>query len=192
MSHVACAKMAQVFWPVLPCQPCASHGRPDPQTIQSPQLQVDLTRYHPRPCLEFHIKRCLGPCVKDLTTPDIYAMQYATLNCFLMARQRIWRNHYALAWSRQLLPNSSKPPRVFGTNSPLWLNCKSGNGSCQRGDDADVFGYHFEQGRVAVFLLHMRNARYLTVAASSGKTCRRRCEFRPRYISQRAVKAALS
>ncbi|HEY6253635.1 MAG TPA: GIY-YIG nuclease family protein, partial [Candidatus Angelobacter sp.] len=33
-----------------------------------PSCKVDLTHYHPRPCLQFYIKRCLGPCVKDLTT----------------------------------------------------------------------------------------------------------------------------
>jgi len=30
--------------------------------------EVDLKpAFHPRPCLQFYIKRCLGPCVKDLT-----------------------------------------------------------------------------------------------------------------------------
>jgi excinuclease ABC subunit C len=29
-----------------------------------PSCRVDLTRFHPRPCLEFHIQRCLGPCVE--------------------------------------------------------------------------------------------------------------------------------
>ena len=38
-----------------------------------PSCYVDLTRYHPRPCLQFYIKRCLGPCVENLTTPDRFA-----------------------------------------------------------------------------------------------------------------------
>ena len=25
-----------------------------------PSCKVDLTRFHPRPCLQFYIKRCLG------------------------------------------------------------------------------------------------------------------------------------
>ena len=37
-----------------------------------PSCKVDLTRYHPRPCLQFHIHRCLGPCVENLTTPEIF------------------------------------------------------------------------------------------------------------------------
>ena len=38
-----------------------------------PSCTVDLRRYHPRPCLQFYIKRCLGPCVQGLTTPERYA-----------------------------------------------------------------------------------------------------------------------
>src|SRR3974390_3817741 len=37
-----------------------------------PSCKVDLTRFHPRPCLQYYIKRCLGPCVQELTTPDVY------------------------------------------------------------------------------------------------------------------------
>src|SRR5438309_5957011 len=32
-----------------------------------PSCKVDLTRFHPKPCLQYHIHRCLGPCVQGLT-----------------------------------------------------------------------------------------------------------------------------
>src|ERR1700678_4328024 len=38
-----------------------------------PSCKVDLSRYHPRACLQYYIKRCLGPCLEGLTTPEIYA-----------------------------------------------------------------------------------------------------------------------
>ena len=38
-----------------------------------PSCKVDLTRFHPKPCLQYHIHRCLGPCVEGLTTNDAYA-----------------------------------------------------------------------------------------------------------------------
>ena len=37
-----------------------------------PSCKVDLSRYHPRACLQYYIHRCLGPCVEELTTPEIY------------------------------------------------------------------------------------------------------------------------
>src|SRR5579875_2245202 len=38
-----------------------------------PSCTVDLTRNHPRPCLQYYIHRCLGPCVEGLVTADRYA-----------------------------------------------------------------------------------------------------------------------
>src|ERR1700756_5570864 len=38
-----------------------------------PSCKVDLTRYHPKPCLEFHIHRCHGPCVQGLVADETYA-----------------------------------------------------------------------------------------------------------------------
>src|SRR5256886_16872340 len=37
-----------------------------------PSCNVDLTRNHPRPCLQYYIKRCLGPCVAGFTTDERY------------------------------------------------------------------------------------------------------------------------
>ena len=38
-----------------------------------PSCKVDFTRTHTHPCLEYHIHRCLGPCVQGLTTDETYA-----------------------------------------------------------------------------------------------------------------------
>src|SRR6202035_2756283 len=52
-----------------------------------PSCKVDLTRYHPRPCLQYYIKRCLGPCVEELTTPEIYQEAVRDTQMFLEGRQ---------------------------------------------------------------------------------------------------------
>src|SRR5437762_11895316 len=51
-----------------------------------PSCKVDLTRFHPRPCLQYYIKRCLGPCVKDLTTTDTYQEAVRDVKMFLEGR----------------------------------------------------------------------------------------------------------
>ena len=43
-----------------------------------PSCKVDLTRYHTHPCLEYHIHRCLGPCVQGLTTDERTPPRFAT------------------------------------------------------------------------------------------------------------------
>src|SRR5215831_9095792 len=59
--------------------------------FQVPSCKVDLTRTHPKPCLQYHIHRCLGPCVAGLTTPEIYAQEARQVRMFLEGR------HSALA-----------------------------------------------------------------------------------------------
>src|ERR1700751_6443121 len=51
-----------------------------------PSCKVDLTRYHPRPCLQYYIKRCLGPCVEGLTTPEAYREAVRDTQMFLEGR----------------------------------------------------------------------------------------------------------
>ncbi len=53
-----------------------------------PSCKVDLTRYHTHPCLEFHIHRCLGPCVQGLTTDAAYADAVRRVRLFLEGRHQ--------------------------------------------------------------------------------------------------------
>src|SRR3954471_19952624 len=53
-----------------------------------PSCKVDLTRFHPKPCLQFHIHRCLGPCVQGLTTDEAYAEAVRSVRLFLEGRHQ--------------------------------------------------------------------------------------------------------
>src|SRR6201991_3331213 len=48
-----------------------------------PSCKVDLSRYHPRPCLQYYIKRCLGPCVEGLISIDDYRQVIRDVQLFL-------------------------------------------------------------------------------------------------------------
>src|SRR5260221_433126 len=52
-----------------------------------PSCTVDLTRNHPRPCLQYYIKRCQGPCVNGLTTDEHYAEAARDARMFLEGRR---------------------------------------------------------------------------------------------------------
>src|SRR5581483_4086957 len=52
-----------------------------------PSCKVDLSRYHLRPCLQYYIKRCLGPCVQDLTAPQVYQEAVRDVQLLLEGRQ---------------------------------------------------------------------------------------------------------
>src|SRR3982750_2970125 len=51
-----------------------------------PSCKVDLTRFHSHACLEFHIHRCLGPCVEGLSNDEQYAAAVHQVRLFLEGR----------------------------------------------------------------------------------------------------------
>src|SRR6202167_4618241 len=53
-----------------------------------PSCTVDLSRNHPRPCLQYYIHRCLGPCVKELVTDERYAETARDARLFLEGRRQ--------------------------------------------------------------------------------------------------------
>jgi excinuclease ABC subunit C len=127
-----------------------------------PSCKVDLTRYHPRPCLQYYIKRCLGPCVKELTTPDIYTEAARDVKLFLEGRQtdlvKSLRERMVEASDKQEFERAARYRDLISTVEQLQEKQRI---AAAEGDDADVFGYHYENQMLAVNLFHMRGGRVL-------------------------------
>src|SRR5271167_2114267 len=127
-----------------------------------PSCKVDLTRYHPRPCLQFYIKRCLGPCVKDLTTPEIYAEAVRDVKLLLEGRQtdlvKSLRERMAEASDAQEFERAARYRDLISTVEQLQEKQRIAS---IEGDDADVFGYHYENHMLAVNLFHMRGGKIM-------------------------------
>jgi excinuclease ABC subunit C len=127
-----------------------------------PSCKVDLNRYHPRPCLQYYIKRCLGPCVEALTTPEIYQEAVRDVKLFLEGRPtdllRSLRQRMEGAAEAEEFERAAKYRDLISTVDQLQEKQRI---AAVEGDDADVFGYHFENGMLAVNLFHMRGGRVL-------------------------------
>jgi len=127
-----------------------------------PSCKVDLSRYHPRPCLQYYIKRCLGPCVKDLTTPEIYSEAVHDVQLFLEGRQsdlaRSLRGRMSRAAEDQQYESAAKYRDLISTVEDLMERQRI---AATEGDDTDVFGFHYENYMLAVNLFHMRGGRIL-------------------------------
>ncbi len=127
-----------------------------------PSCKVDLTRNHPRPCLQFYIKRCLGPCVKDLTTPEIYSEAVRDVKLFLEGRQtdlvKSLRERMSETADAQEFERAARYRDLISTVEQLQEKQRI---AAAEGDDADVFGYHYENQMLAVNLFHMRGGRVL-------------------------------
>src|SRR6266436_1433801 len=63
---------ALYFGPFLPASLARKTIDVINRTFQLRTCDIEIDGKAPRPCLEYHIKRCLGPCVRGLCTPAEY------------------------------------------------------------------------------------------------------------------------
>src|SRR6195952_538364 len=122
-----------------------------------PSCKVDLNRYHPRPCLQYYIKRCLGPCVEGLISTDDYRQAIRDVQLFLEGKSselegRLTERMGAAAENMQFeLAARLRDQLVTVHQSQDRQRIASSDD-----EDADVFGFHFEKDMLAVNLFHMR------------------------------------
>jgi len=123
-----------------------------------PSCKVDLSRYHPRACLQYYIHRCLGPCVEGFTTPETYAMAVRDAQLFLEGRAgELERSLTARMMAAAEAEHFEAAARLRDQLSTVHqLQEKQRIATAEQDDDADVFGYHFEDGSLAVNLFHVR------------------------------------
>ncbi len=125
-----------------------------------PSCKVDLSRYHPRPCLQYYIKRCLGPCVEGLTTPELYGQAVRDVQLFLEGKpgeleQRLTLRMRQAAESEQYELAARLRDQITTVHQML----DKQRIATADNEDADVFGFHFENDMLAVNLFHMRHGK---------------------------------
>jgi excinuclease ABC subunit C len=123
-----------------------------------PSCKVDLSRYHPRACLQYYIHRCLGPCVEELTTPEIYASAVRDARLLLEGRHaELERTLNARMTAAAEAENFEAAAKLRDQLSTIHqLQEKQRAATAEQSDDTDVFGYHYEDGSLAVNLFHVR------------------------------------
>ena len=130
------------------------------RAFQMRTCEIEIDGKLPRPCLEYHLKRCLGPCVKGLCTQDEYQEAAADVKVLLEGKNkelaktleaRMWQyseqGKYELAAKyrdlhRTVLALSEK--QKMATTAEL---------------DVDIIGYYREGPRLALQLFTMREGR---------------------------------
>ncbi|MGA1981622.1 MAG: excinuclease ABC subunit UvrC [Acidobacteriaceae bacterium] len=125
-----------------------------------PSCKVDLSRYHPRACLQYYIKRCLGPCVEGLTTPEIYKQTIRDVQLFLDGKPseleaRLTARMNEAAAAEQYEFAARLRDQIITVHQ---MHDKQRIATADN-EDADVFGFHYENGMLAVNLFHMRGGK---------------------------------
>jgi excinuclease ABC subunit C len=124
-----------------------------------PSCTVDLTRTHPRPCLQFYIHRCLGPCA-DLVTDERYAEAARDVRLFLEGRRsdlsRSLKERMERASDEQRYEEAGGYRDLLRTLTEMEERQKI---AAAEGDDTDVLAWYAEPPQVAVNLFHIRAGR---------------------------------
>ena len=128
-----------------------------------PSCKVDLNRYHPRACLQFYIKRCLGPCVEGLTTPEVYKQTIRDVQLFLDGKPQGMAELESRLTDR-MMDAALNEQFELAARLRDQLVTLSQMQDKQRiatadNENADVFGFHYENQMLAVNLFHMRSGK---------------------------------
>lgn len=125
-----------------------------------PSCTVDLTRSHPRPCLQYYIHRCLGPCVTGLVTDERYAEAARDVRLFLEGRRsdlaHSLEDRMKQASDGQRYEEAAGYRDLLRTLAEMEERQKIAAAS---GDDTDVLAWYAEPPQVAVNLFHLRGGR---------------------------------
>jgi excinuclease ABC subunit C len=125
-----------------------------------PSCTVDLTRSHPRPCLQYYIKRCLGPCVAGLTTDDRYVEAARDVRLFLEGRRhdliKSLEERMGAAAEKELFEQAAAYRDLLRTLEDIEERQRI---AATQGDDTDVLAYYAEPPLVAADLFHLRGGR---------------------------------
>jgi excinuclease ABC subunit C len=123
-----------------------------------PSCKVDLTHYHPKPCLQYHIHRCLGPCVEGLARDDAYEAAVRNVRQFLEGRHtdlaRDLRGRMEAASGEMRFEEAASLRDLLATVEEIEQRQKM---SAASGDDIDIFGCYAEPPLVALNLFHLRH-----------------------------------
>jgi excinuclease ABC subunit C len=125
-----------------------------------PSCTVDLTRAHPRPCLQYYIHRCLGPCVEALVTDQRYTEAARDVRMFLEGRRndlaRSLESRMQRASDDERFEEAAGYRDLLRTLAEMEERQKIAAAS---GDDTDVLAWYAEPPQVAVNLFHLRGGR---------------------------------
>jgi len=125
-----------------------------------PSCTVDLERHHLRPCLQYYIKRCQGPCVDGLTTDERYAEAARDARLFLEGRRqdliKSLEGRMAAAAENELFEQAAAYRDLLRTLEDIEERQRI---AAAQGDDTDVFAYYAEPPLVSANLFHLRGGR---------------------------------
>ncbi|HVF66445.1 MAG TPA: excinuclease ABC subunit UvrC, partial [Pyrinomonadaceae bacterium] len=130
------------------------------RTFQLRTCDIEIDGRLPRPCLEYHIKRCLGPCVKDLCRPDEYAEAVRDVRMFLEGKNKELADEYGERMERASEEMRFEMAAKYRDLRKTVLAVSEQQKMAVTQDlDVDIFGFYREGSRLALQLFTMREGK---------------------------------
>lgn len=127
------------------------------RTFQLRTCDIEIDGKAPRPCLEYHIKRCLGPCVKGLCTSEQYQEAVRDVRLLLEGRNTeladTLEGRMKQASEGMQYELAAKYRDLRKTVIKLSEQQKMASSPDR---DVDIFGYYREGQRLALQLFTLR------------------------------------
>lgn len=130
------------------------------RAFQLRTCDIEIDGKLPRPCLEYHLKRCLAPCVKELCKPDEYSQAASDVKLLLEGKnkelaanlqERMW--HFAQAENYELAAkyrDLHKTVLALAEQQKMAMTAEL---------DVDILGFYREAQRLALQLFTMREGK---------------------------------
>src|ERR687885_100471 len=130
------------------------------RTFQLRTCDIEIDGKLPRPCLEYHIKRCLGPCVRGLCTPEEYQEAVRDVRMFLEGKNKELADEY----ERRMLKASDEmrfelAAKYRDLRKTVLAVSEQQKMARTQDLDVDIFGFHREGARLALQLFTMREGK---------------------------------
>lgn len=130
------------------------------RAFQLRTCEIEIDGNLPRPCLEYHLKRCLGPCVKGLCTKTEYQEAAADVKTLLEGKNReLAKTLEARMWQFSDEGKYELAARYRDLHRTVLALGETQKMATTADRDIDIIGFHREEQRLALQLFTMREGR---------------------------------
>ena len=130
------------------------------RAFQLRTCDIDIDGKLPRPCLEYHLKRCLGPCVRGLCTQDEYQEAARDVKVLLEGKNKeLARDLEQRMWKFSEEGKFEIAARYRDLHRTVIALGEQQKMATTADRDVDIFGFYREGPRLALQLFTMREGR---------------------------------
>lgn len=130
------------------------------RSFQLRTCEIEIDGKLPRPCLEYHLKRCLGPCVKGLCTQEEYQEAAADVRTLLEGKNKeLAKSLEARMWQFSGEGKYELAARYRDLHRTVLALGETQKMATTAERDVDTIGFYREKQRLALQLFTTREGR---------------------------------